>query len=241
MPRECGEYTRKGFAETTQTGSSPPVRGTCQRALVREGPPRLIPAHAGNIASSSAPAPVCMAHPRSRGEHTSKPSGIGRGFGSSPLARGTLARLDRRGGLLRLIPARAGNIFIRHFNNLAGTAHPRSRGEHTPSIFQTTPGCGSSPLARGTPSGLSVRVYFIRLIPARAGNIAAGTRHVLPLPAHPRSRGEHDGQNFDDVCRFGSSPLARGTCRARIPQTRECRLIPARAGNMRSMTASPSP
>ena len=27
MPRECGEYTRKGFAETTQTGSSPLLRG----------------------------------------------------------------------------------------------------------------------------------------------------------------------------------------------------------------------
>ncbi len=95
MPRECGEYTRKGFAETTQTGSSPLARGTLLGVTDLEAEARLIPARAGNIPTSGVLSAGQPAHPRSRGEHrpliTSKMVVVG----SSPLARGTWPRYAR--------------------------------------------------------------------------------------------------------------------------------------------------
>ena len=49
------------------------------------------------------------AHPRSRGEHEAATVGYGAVIGSSPLARGTLNATGSDAGLVRLIPARAGN------------------------------------------------------------------------------------------------------------------------------------
>ena len=90
---------------------------------------------------------------------------------------------------------------------------------------------GSSPLARGTRRPPVTKPPLMRLIPARAGNTSrtlAGMRH---RPAHPRSRGEHDGAalRVDDSC--GSSPLARGTLKGDFSGGGAGRLIPARAGN----------
>ena len=72
----------------------------------------------------------------------------------------------------------------------------------------------------------------IRLIPARAGNISGGCWPYRRWPAHPRSRGEHFTVEAVAAHFVGSSPLARGTSRARIQHNRHSRLIPARAGNI---------
>ncbi len=114
------------------------------------------------------------AHPRSRGEHLVPCAGGPFVLGSSPLARGTRGGGEGDGGVVGLIPARAGNTRLGNERPRPVGAHPRSRGEHryweliTPNIL------GSSPLARGT------RLFYDRvmekngLIPARAGNTAAG-------------------------------------------------------------------
>ena len=151
--------------------------------------------------------------------------------GSSPLARGTRGFLRRRCLRRRLIPARAGNTRFSRSRITAGSAHPRSRGEHAYPLYRRPHQRGSSPLARGTLRMGFCVIFLARLIPARAGNTPKACTAHYPAAAHPRSRGEHGNRPAMPAIRFGSSPLARGTpsiiCR---PQKRN-RLIPARAGN----------
>ena len=124
------------------------------------------------------------------------------------------------------------------------TAHPRSRGEHILHLIPRLTAHGSSPLARGTYLPTGVRGVQGRLIPARAGNIVYRPAYHVPYSAHPRSRGEHTCTSRWSRTVTGSSPLARGTCRC-FPRFRlRRRLIPARAGNIRStetwFTCSPA-
>ena len=152
-------------------------------------------------------------------------------LGSSPLARGTRvigALVEELGGL---IPARAGNTSLSPTRSRSVWAHPRSRGEHSTN-GQAIPGVeGSSPLARGTHESPVKAWYSRRLIPARAGNTKGAKRNESCIRAHPRSRGEHQSEEYRDICAWGSSPLARGT-RDDPPVVTICHgLIPARAGN----------
>ena len=173
------------------------------------------------------------AHPRSRGEHRRHLSAAHGDRGSSPLARGTFYGFPFPGGVLRLIPARAGNILAPIVAFLIQTAHPRSRGEHQAWYSGEAARAGSSPLARGTFRFFSEIALSVRLIPARAGNMGRGQRCQREGPAHPRSRGEHVQSVIKSVRQRGSSPLARGTCPVVSSESAENRLIPARAGNIR--------
>ena len=158
-----------------------------------------------------APIPSTKAHPRSRGEHRLVKAQCKDSRGSSPLARGTYAVIRVLALLGRLIPARAGNMFMRRHTLSPPSAHPRSRGEHQGDNRTIGQPNGSSPLARGTFSTSTVTCFYWRLIPARAGNIPP--YGLLPHldPAHPRSRGEHRDILDTALNLAGSSPLARGT------------------------------
>ena len=94
---------------------------------------------------------------------------------------------------------------------------------------------GSSPLARGTRPSMSELFFALRLIPARAGNTPPSILAPGIAAAHPRSRGEH--RSWRRFCRLlpGSSPLARGTLGKQQLRDYGRRLIPARAGNTRSV------
>ena len=151
------------------------------------------------------------AHPRSRGEHWRKTAIHELANGSSPLARGTWLGSLRGLVLVRLIPARAGNIDNSRSHPFSQSAHPRSRGEHALVFFLTWSVSGSSPLARGTLDGCLGLCEAWRLIPARAGNIGARPQTRFALAAHPRSRGEHYTGAVAARYPGGSSPLARGT------------------------------
>ena len=69
---------------------------------------------------------------------------------------------------------------------------------------------GSSPLARGTPTGWGQKDTMAGLIPARAGNTIIEESSSTHTGAHPRSRGEHTRKGFAETTQTGSSPLARG-------------------------------
>ena len=193
---------------------------------------RFIPAGAGNTKFTALGVPVNAVHPRWRGEHSAVSSHeLCRG-GSSPLARGTRSCRSKNQGVVRFIPAGAGNtgaagIFA---DSHAGSS-PLARG--TPGGARLVPKgrrfipagagntwrhrshCGaddgSSPLARGTPHRMCINVDLRRFIPAGAGN-TLGTqllRHWHPV--HPRWRGEHTSVFDNTASMIGSSPLARGT------------------------------
>ena len=212
-PRSRGEHTVRACKSAPTKGSSPLAQGISRLLGIGLWVVRLTPARAGNM-----PAGVFLvlrpsAHPRSRGEHDmvfTPPKSVS---GSSPLARGTFS--SRRLALdeVRLIPARAGNMLTFFVANEWTSAHPRSRGEHHVVAFRSQPVCGSSPLARGTWRLSSWRLAILRLIPARAGNIAPGESPCPQSAAHPRSRGEHCDVSGYTRIDSGSSPLARGTSR----------------------------
>ena len=200
-------------------------------------PGRLIPARAGNTLTGRRHGTRAPAHPRSRGEHCYSVLDFASLPGSSPLARGTRANQVQQKSGFRLIPARAGNTKEYKQGVTVDSAHPRSRGEHTHRDISGAPRSGSSPLARGTPQPGRSRIFPIRLIPARAGNTQATAATAFRLPAHPRSRGEHNSSATTRQARTGSSPLARGTLLRQLVSQFRIRLIPARAGNTRNLSS----
>ena len=170
-PRSRGEHKAEPCVPPPVAGSSPLARGTPANHGCRR---RVVPAH-----------------PRSRGEHMGSQGSSRSRSGSSPLARGTQVQKFRERWLRRLIPARAGNTRAVAPGRAPGTAHPRSRGEHSELLWLLGQDCGSSPLARGTRGACGASGTLSRLIPARAGNTAMFHVFMMGFPAHPRSRGEH--------------------------------------------------
>ena len=213
---------------------------------------RLIPTRVGNMTRHIRIRHLHEVHPRSRGEHTVRACKSAPTKGSSPLAQGISRLLGIGLWVVRLTPARAGNMPAGVFLVLRPSAHPRSRGEHDMVFTPPKSVSGSSPLARGT-FPVSVFIHARdRLIPARAGNMGCCRRYPVQAAAHPRSRGEHSRRAWWCWKIFGSSPLARGTSHKRLrgaleggssplargtyitdrPAGRRQRLIPARAGNI---------
>ncbi len=215
----------------TCVGSSPLARGTHRLVSRLRAHLGLIPARAGNTASSGAGGAALRAHPRSRGEHLGDKEVAPLHLGLSPLARGTLSDLMEKPAWTGLIPARAGNTHRRMRGATRLWAHPRSRGEHHYKRHMALFPVGSSPLARGTPLTLWALCQNLGLIPARAGNTLISRGPCRCRRAHPRSRGEHCHVMPAAVRQKGSSPLARGTRYISWAGPRRYGLIPARAGN----------
>jgi len=89
---------------------------------------------------------------------------------------------------------------------------------------------------RGTCAWISAISRLLRFIPARAGNIGKTKTILVVYPVHPRSCGEHSFQFQARHCRSGSSPLVRGTLLSGQQKLNGARFIPARAGNMLSIS-----
>ncbi len=70
-----------------------------------------------------------------------------------------------------------------------------------------------------------------RFIPACAGNSTKATSTMIPVPVHPRVRGEQTLAGVQGHAWIGSSPRARGTAVWEASKTEVSRFIPACAGN----------
>ena len=169
-PRSRGEHVDRAQLEDQTTGSSPLARGTPRRRHHAVPGHRFIPARAGNTPIAPPADSSTSVHPRSRGEHWSRPKASSTFSGSSPLARGTRERSRRDGGWIRFIPARAGNTIPIPRCQSCNPVHPRSRGEHSCCMKMLRFIFGSSPLARGTRGANEQMPVADRFIPARAGN-----------------------------------------------------------------------
>ena len=233
-PRSRGENRCHELFYVLHWGSSPLTRG-------KRGPPGrwrgrsgLIPAHAGKTTRLKAPATPGRAHPRSRGENSSSPSWRVVLRGSSPLTRGKPGRGRLRRHIHGLIPAHAGKTLPLGGADQAARAHPRSRGENTPTTARPLTVTGSSPLTRGKPITSISRAVRPGLIPAHAGKTDIPDHWQGRRGAHPRSRGE----NRRRYCIRGPDPVAhprsRGENRRRSRPATSCLwLIPAHAGKTR--------
>ena len=110
-PRARGEHITHHPQFCSYRGSSPRSRGTLDAKQGYGGGERFIPALAGNT-RRCVPALLCGAvHPRARGEHSIVYLGHGSATGSSPRSRGTRVRVSTSIGVLRFIPALAGNTW----------------------------------------------------------------------------------------------------------------------------------
>ena len=133
-----------------------------------------------------------------------------------------------------LIPARAGTTSPSCSVQKIERAHPRSRGDHSPSEAVAVGGAGSSPLARGPHRSGGYRPRPGGLIPARAGTTPDSSLVDSIARAHPRSRGDHGLPVRAGPGQAGSSPLARGPHSVEFGGPGIGGLIPARAGTTRT-------
>ena len=151
-------------------------------------------------------------------------------MGSSPLARGLPTMALAWAALLRIIPARAGFTGRDNLVQRPAQDHPRSRGVYGFLRAARLAVAGSSPLARGLRPGLLGGRAGRWIIPARAGFTDDELDRRLNERDHPRSRGVYPGRHAQGHDEDGSSPLARGLLRGRVPGGAAVRIIPARAG-----------
>ena len=229
-PRSRGENRLYSSVACSILGSSPLTRGKPNkrvRALLDNG---LIPAHAGKTTCMLLDLVTYRAHPRSRGENRGNRPPYFLPRGSSPLTRGKppLVRPGcAQGGL---IPAHAGKTRPTECRALDTQAHPRSRGENSPTQRPQRNQEGSSPLTRGKLVSIVRAVTLAGLIPAHAGKTVWVRVEIDNARAHPRSRGENRCVQSRPSRTVGSSPLTRGKRRVWRRLTNDVRLIPAHAG-----------
>ena len=230
-PRSRGEYEPSRVMIRHAVGSSPLSRGIldAHHGLLEGG--GIIPALAGNTATTHATDVPERDHPRSRGEYYLETSPGPRIKGSSPLSRGIPSACPGTGGAAGIIPALAGNTPPYPICFPSEQDHPRSRGEYSCRRVRCSTTTGSSPLSRGI---LAQRHDLQRtrgIIPALAGNTIEPAGPVLPAGDHPRSRGEYSPCFFSSSFWYGSSPLSRGILSPSKPSRRRFGIIPALAGN----------
>ena len=148
-PRSRGEKAETGAALGLEPGSSPLTWGKPCVASVMSWSQGLIPAHVGKTLSAPWSTGRWPAHPRSRGENSSRAAG--------------------RRGLRRLIPAHVGKTQRPLQPAARSRAHPRSRGENVQSKKQVIHLSGSSPLTWGKQLDDLRRCRSVGLIPAHVG------------------------------------------------------------------------
>ena len=169
-PRACGELRDDPQNRSTSAGSSPRMRGTPGHHHGEEPVRRIIPAHAGNSASTRETISRPPDHPRACGELELNAAFAQQLAGSSPRMRGTLQGTAAQVRVIRIIPAHAGNS-PRHFLHTYRTSdHPRACGELLTSLTLLESSSGSSPRMRGTLPMLGCQAVNLRIIPAHAGN-----------------------------------------------------------------------
>ena len=230
-PRSRGKYVERHSARMSEAGSSPLAREIPDGGIRGHGGCGFIPARAGNTRRPATRAGWCSVHPRSRGKYEYSATQRSSVCGSSPLAREILGEGRAAAGLVRFIPARAGNTAQINDAGFERVVHPRSRGKYAAIGFHAHAHAGSSPLAREIHAGLLLFGEERRFIPARAGNTNEKAVMSMLSTVHPRSRGKYfqlAAIGEEDV---GSSPLARKILNYEGELVIKRRFIPARAGN----------
>ena len=139
---------------------------------------------------------------------------------------------------LGIIPARAGftGDFAPPMERVGD--HPRSRGVYPPTRWACGRAPGSSPLARGLPTGAARGGELAGIIPARAGFTSGVDLRGTEREDHPRSRGVYRRPGLRQMIRQGSSPLARGLLEQLEQVQTLDRIIPARAGFTRGCAST---
>ena len=156
-PRVCGANGLPSMALGSSVGSSPRVRGkqlVGGDGAVRD---RIIPACAGQTATTATSSPSSQDHPRVCGANMGGAPGAISVRGSSPRVRGKPSVRPLMSAQMRIIPACAGQTPPAASGRNATTDHPRVCGANptAPAAFDRM--LGSSPRVRGKPCRSSRR------------------------------------------------------------------------------------
>ena len=156
--------------------------------------------------------------------------------GSSPRMRGTRVHCYCHCACAGIIPAYAGNTSIGNPLPSGNGDHPRVCGEHKPQTAYEGEPLGSSPRMRGTPVIPTRTTRLTRIIPAYAGNTWRSSRWACRPRDHPRVCGEHLPFSRWVSIQPGSSPRMRGTHGSSSLVSFLLGIIPAYAGNTKSVS-----
>ena len=179
-------------------------------------PFRIIPAYAGSTQYRSLPRGRCRDHPRIRGEHLQCFLHFPEPGGSSPHTRGAHRSMDGQARERRIIPAYAGSTHCAASSTRDPKDHPRIRGEHPSSEFETYHDGGSSPHTRGAPVTLGIPTTPVGIIPAYAGSTFRIRLMARCRMDHPRIRGEHQIYTEERGGARGIIPAYAGSTRSAV-------------------------
>ena len=178
-----------------QSGRSPLARGRLGQSRLALRSQRTIPAGAEETAAC----PVLMPHseddPRWRGGDTDRLSAQTSPGGRSPLARGRLTGSREGAGLLRTIPAGAGETTGDTLPQPTRGDDPRWRGGDSMACSTSRFTSGRSPLARGRHEWCVDGPGGNGTIPAGAGETTVTIRQAIATADDPRWRGG-DGKAY---------------------------------------------
>ena len=182
-----------------------------------------IPAHAGEPPLAKCCISFATVYPRPRG--------------------GTPSAANVQRGVRGLSPPTRGNPCGSPLPPRPPTVYPRPRGGTPPSERCIVIYLGLSPPTRGNHQPEFSHHWFVRSIPAHAGEPARALGAVPKARVYPRPRGGTRGRGRRGSCRYGLSPPTRGNLRPPTIRATRHGSIPAHAGEPRSQagrTASPS-
>ncbi len=209
-PRSRGVYVVTTGDMTPSSGSSPLARGLHGGSRSVAATAGIIPARAGFTCPLKPLLTTRPDHPRSRGVYLLLEDDVLSDSGSSPLARGLRVDVAHVGGVVGIIPARAGFTTQTNLLRPCSPDHPRSRGVYRQKARRAARAHGSSPLARGLHAPTVGGGKIAGIIPARAGFTYQNVHLV--------------------AADLGSSPLARGLPGHHRGRDGPGGIIPARAG-----------
>ena len=232
-PRVCGGNVRAISERRIHTGPSPRVRGKPVVLQVERADGRSIPACAGETTCFGRTATRRRVHPRVCGGNRLTVNPDSADCGPSPRVRGKPLELETRHGLLRSIPACAGETKSSPSREGQTTVHPRVCGGND---LPTTPPqgrSGPSPRVRGKRLRPEGSELVGGSIPACAGETDLPDPLVEPVGVHPRVCGGNTALNGHPLPMYGPSPRVRGKHFETEGCAMDIRSIPACAGETR--------
>ena len=188
-PRACGANDIHAVIKAAEDGSSPRVRGKLRHTTEHHRRQRIIPARAGQTTGDIDLGDNRSDHPRACGANFLARTAYARSFGSSPRVRGKRENAAVEVGLVRIIPARAGQTSRLLVARIRFSDHPRACGANANGLGVMLPRCGSSPRVRGKPQAYGETRHERRIIPARAGQTVCSCRTCPWSTDHPRACG----------------------------------------------------
>ena len=141
---------------------------------------------------------------------------------------------------MRIIPAHAGQTTALPSASRSPSDHPRACGANGPAPRSPTRTTGSSPRMRGKQTVSRFAGVRSRIIPAHAGQTRRPDRHRGVHADHPRACGANPCRPPIRWMNTGSSPRMRGKRTRPSDAPSPARIIPAHAGQTRSLRSWPT-